>query len=457
MKITKLKIDKLFNYLDKDLTFNSNINLLVGINGSGKTSILNCIKWLTNLSFYDLYITPFNSLEISFILNNKNYTLRCTKESNIMTFFLNSIDDRQKFHPIKLELPYSSDEILKDDEILLKFKRILLTSKPEEHELNTWNFLKNIPKPTIIGLDRTLYMEEDEELYKETSILIRKKTSNKTPLSIAKDKINAQYKKNKHEIFNLSRSLNHKIMSHIFEGVVTLSETYSESIIQKITEKKIDKMRKRIKDYFETYISTEHTEEYENYSNNLDNYFDNLIVIIKEHKRIIDKGNNQNESIYSIINAHHFKRLELFLIHFETFEKKVKKISEKLENFLKIVNNFLLDSSKELKFKEDTFELVFQTLNKNKEILTKDIDLSKLSSGEQQILLLCTYLSFNENHTLFIIDEPELSLHVKWQQDFLKSIENLIDSNTQIILATHSPILVGNKEENAQLLVPFNE
>ncbi len=47
---------------------------------------------------------------------------------------------------------------------------------------------------------------------------------------------------------------------------------------------------------------------------------------------------------------------------------------------------------------------------------------------------------------IFIIDEPELSLHVEWQNKF---IPNLLEvaGGTQLILATHSPEIIGDRTE----------
>ena len=107
-------------------------------------------------------------------------------------------------------------------------------------------------------------------------------------------------------------------------------------------------------------------------------------------------------------------------------------------------------------FKEDTAELVFNVIDKNGNAVSEYKDISNLSSGEQQILIIFSYLAFNtQDESLFIIDEPELSLHVKWQEDFLSSLEKITPSSTQLFLATHSPILVGKKKEKAVLLLPY--
>ena len=48
---------------------------------------------------------------------------------------------------------------------------------------------------------------------------------------------------------------------------------------------------------------------------------------------------------------------------------------------------------------------------------------------------------------IFIIDEPELSLHIDWQKDFIRYATES-NPNTQLILATHSPdIFIGNEKK----------
>lgn len=68
----------------------------------------------------------------------------------------------------------------------------------------------------------------------------------------------------------------------------------------------------------------------------------------------------------------------------------------------------------------------------------------QLSSGEKQMLviLLTVLVENKENYTL-LMDEPEISLHIEWQQKLLQLIRDL-NPNVQIILSTHSPALIMN-------------
>ena len=56
------------------------------------------------------------------------------------------------------------------------------------------------------------------------------------------------------------------------------------------------------------------------------------------------------------------------------------------------------------------------------------------------------------NNSIILIDEPELSLHPKWQQRIIE-VYKKIGENNQIILATHSPHILGSvSNENIFLL-----
>lgn len=83
------------------------------------------------------------------------------------------------------------------------------------------------------------------------------------------------------------------------------------------------------------------------------------------------------------------------------------------------------------------------------EISKKEIPLDKLSSGEQHQLVLLFELLFELNRdSLILIDEPELSLHVRWQKQFISDLQKIIALNQfDVILATHSPQLISHWRE----------
>ena len=75
------------------------------------------------------------------------------------------------------------------------------------------------------------------------------------------------------------------------------------------------------------------------------------------------------------------------------------------------------------------------------------LDLEKLSSGEQHELVMLYELLFRAfANSLILIDEPELSLHVAWQEQWLKDLEDIAAlSDFRAIVATHSPEIIGDR------------
>ncbi len=68
----------------------------------------------------------------------------------------------------------------------------------------------------------------------------------------------------------------------------------------------------------------------------------------------------------------------------------------------------------------------------------------QLSAGEKQMLvILLTVLVQDDQHAALFMDEPEVSLHIEWQQRLISLIRQL-NKNVQIILTTHSPALIMN-------------
>ena len=83
------------------------------------------------------------------------------------------------------------------------------------------------------------------------------------------------------------------------------------------------------------------------------------------------------------------------------------------------------------------------------------LPLSDLSSGEKQLLLLfCSTLITKDTPTVFLIDEPEISLNIQWQRQLIRSIlSSTKKRKVQFVLATHSFELFAPHEENVLQLV----
>ncbi len=112
-------------------------------------------------------------------------------------------------------------------------------------------------------------------------------------------------------------------------------------------------------------------------------------------------------------------------------EKKTTDLFSQLDLYLATLKSFIVD-------KNFTFiggELVVATEG--------PIPLAKLSSGEKQLLILFIEALLQRRRPfIFLADEPELSLHISWQRNILSAIRSL-NPSAQIVVATHSPEIAG--------------
>ena len=91
----------------------------------------------------------------------------------------------------------------------------------------------------------------------------------------------------------------------------------------------------------------------------------------------------------------------------------------------------------------------------------KQMEISQLSSGEKQIVFRGGFLLRNlgtMSGAPVLVDEPELSLHPKWQQKILAFIKTLFTNSegkqtSQVIVATHSPFIVHNNTRSEDKVI----
>lgn len=150
----------------------------------------------------------------------------------------------------------------------------------------------------------------------------------------------------------------------------------------------------------------------------------------------------QGENVEVASNSSQIKSLvvPLYLYIDDTYKKlePYHSISEDIKLFLAVVN----ERFKHKKVKVDNrFGLVFiSTVDES-----KMIDFSRLSSGEQHEIVLFFNLVFNSSmNDLILFDEPELSLHVSWQSKFIADFKRVIEGKgVSALIATHSPDIIG--------------
>jgi len=117
-----------------------------------------------------------------------------------------------------------------------------------------------------------------------------------------------------------------------------------------------------------------------------------------------------------------------------------------IDRFVSTVNSFLSDKTIEYKLAQG-----IRIQNR----LGVTLEPAHLSSGEQQLLLLfCYVLTAREKPTVFMIDEPEISLNIKWQRQLIQSLLDITEgSSIQFVFASHSMELLAQHRNRVIKLV----
>lgn len=145
------------------------------------------------------------------------------------------------------------------------------------------------------------------------------------------------------------------------------------------------------------------------------------------------------------------KVISHFLFKLAQLRRQQEQNEVKVRDFIKIVNGYLI--GKEFIYNDQEFQITIRS-QEGEHIVQKDdeptialsdqIQMSMLSSGEKQIVSLFAHIYFsNEKEYFVIVDEPELSLSVSWQKKFLPDIMST-QRCAGLIAVTHSPFIYDN-------------
>ncbi len=125
----------------------------------------------------------------------------------------------------------------------------------------------------------------------------------------------------------------------------------------------------------------------------------------------------------------------------QIFTKQVDDLNKIFKN-LNIKSNLIQVSEK---------DLIFESVNGHK------IGFDDLSSGEKMLYFMgFTLNQYNLKDALIMVDEPEDSLHPKWQQQIVRFFNN-VGTNNQVILATHSPQIIASVHPESLFVLAIND
>lgn len=444
MKIKKFSARNVHGFINFEIEFYPDLTFLIGINGSGKTSALKLILGLVAPSYLYLNQIDFETAELVCTSENGKEikiiaSLVDEENGKLLLTYIGENNDKVEDEFEKI--PYRYLEII-DEEINERFASFIRKFENS----NTVKQIRSIATPVFLGLDRRINEEREKFLDKRRGIFPTHKYSRISQ----DDAINFSLRDIQELIFNYIRQLpfkqnrfteefKSKIFSTSFDFVETM-EDLDKVDIQEIQLKK-ETVQKAIENLNIGDINKKILE-----------FFDKIEIVGNSAAPILKrkKGVSSKEEIDIMnkwfINSPQLKRIDSIIKLSQEYQSKITELTEPIERLKSLISNFFKEGKKELIVKSDG-ELRIK-------IGEKEANIFELSSGEKQILIMIAHLIFYEAQKqsgIFIIDEPELSLHLAWQEIFVSSILQA-SPNTQFILATHSPAIIANieNEKNCQ-------
>ncbi len=113
----------------------------------------------------------------------------------------------------------------------------------------------------------------------------------------------------------------------------------------------------------------------------------------------------------------------------------IKELFDKKNSLLDLLDELFKGSGKRMNRDKGEIEFIFESDGKSHPY-------SDLSAGEKQLLMIMLAVFMQEHReAILIMDEPEISLHIDWQNRLLADIRRL-NPNCQVIVSTHSPAMI---------------
>ncbi len=434
--IKRFQIKELFGIYNVDIPFDNNINIFVGENGLGKTTILNCINYVFQCDSDNLYNINFKKIIVTFRNNSKVEI----NHDDLLTDTMLDLDIRRR------HFMYSSDETEYDQmsvvSIVKRIYREITKRSSEEISLpemtmmimrrlrpniditrlqiekiineiestldNDWEeVIRKEVINNIIYLPTYRRIEEDFNKCMNNDIRYRndimKKISN---LQFGMNDVEQLIKKTCDELKNSTNEGFKEMTSNLLKNYVSMLKNKSKK--QNVSRTKIEESKLRI--------------VFERLADKID----------EEVKKSIIELLNQSE-----INDFEYSYLVTIINNLLEIYEKTKNTDESLDNFVRVCNKYLENNS----FKYDPFKIECTLIQ---EYGGDPIEFKNLSSGEKQIVSLFSklYLS-KDSKNIILFDEPELSLSIIWQS---KLLPDIIESNKCgfMIVITHSPFIFDN-------------
>ncbi|MHA1285544.1 MAG: AAA family ATPase [Promethearchaeota archaeon] len=429
MRIKEIEIANLFGMFNYKIPLNlrKRMTIIYGPNGYGKTTILSMIDGIFNGNLYLFFKIPFKYFLIKFD-NDKFIKIEKidNKEDNLHK-------RKPKSDKLIISMPGREDIIVRDPKfsisrglkmILRKYGFFLIDPKQTKYIYRPTGELLNFKEIfqkygyLFEGYDLKLEMKNwYVNFIKEFNIIF----INTQRLFVKKDSID-HYQE--FPIYYPRIRQNSEDLKKLIQEKITEYAELSQSLDRSFPERLV-----------KLNFSITHNEE---------NIRKKLRYLEEKRKNLMEVGLlDQDSSIVSDIKNYKIddSTIKVLNVYIEDMEKKLKVFDDlfkKINLFIKIINDRFLNKKFKIN-KQDGFVIMTQD--------GREINLEDLSSGEQHEIVIIYEMLFNAKpNFLILIDEPEISFHVEWQEVFLDNLLEIIKlSDLDIVIATHSPQIINDK------------
>lgn len=431
MRITEIKIEQLFgmfNYIIP-IRLKEGITIIHGPNGYGKTTVLKMIDALFNEKWHIFIKVPFKSFIINLDIGD------CVK---IERFELTDENNESEFKKIKLtiSMPKSGNKPFD-----LNYYPTLIGLTEKRRILARYNYFQVDP---VKGLWMYEPSEEvmsfDEIISRNGSKIFAGKYRSQTKkwfLELIK-KFNIVFIETQRLMVKEEKGKRYRSKYTFKSTVITYSDNLKKLIQNELTDY-AELSQSLDRSFPARLVKTKPIRKL-----NEEEIRDKLAYLEEKRKNLMEAGLlDKDISIVTDIDiteidANTINVLNVYIVDTEQKLAIFDYIYEKISLFSRIINERFLNKNFKINKQEGFI------------ITTKDgrkLDLEDLSSGEKHEIILLYEMLFNAKpNFLILIDEPEISFHVEWQEVFLDNLLEIAKlSNLDIIVATHSPQIINDK------------
>lgn len=413
------KVDIFGFWGDKKISinFNSDINFLIGVNGSGKTTLINLIAAVLSADLPTLDRIPFDKIKLQLReVNGKNKPIiEVIKRTHSKSPYP-SIDFEIKEKPSdKKGSVYSLNELEEGrfyrGRSIEYSRRIYQSRISRAPGSNLTEHLKSLVRASWLSIHRTTAPNRAHEERSYESSIDQKLSE-----------LSNEFVKYFSSLEKQSTKETEQFQQTIF---LSLLSDRSEQKITKSTEGlNIENEKDSVINIFKLLGLEEAA-----FTERVNTHFNSFA---EAQQKLNTEGRLTAADFAAVIGT---GRIHSVVQEYNNLLDERKRIFEPRDTFLQIINSLV--QGKELLI-TDKNELSVQTQS------NKILPLTRLSSGEKQlIIILGECLLQDKKSWTYIADEPELSLHITWQETLVHNLRR-INPSSQIIFATHSPDIVSN-------------